>query len=163
MQIINFLGVIFWTFWVYTLGNFYPAPYIQRVEQMKTIPVVKSDYLWYYFTTRYYTPVRWQKKYYSWSYEQDYSKNCMNDCFSTASGHKLVSGDEYKIFACPKDFERGTKLNIEGVGIGICEDRGWSIKNKRLDIWVGIGDEWIKNLASKRASDTLRRVYIIRE
>ena len=50
---------------------------------------------------------------------------------------------------------------MEGVGEGVCFDRGGSIKNRRLDIWVGIGDNGIQNLYSRNGYDTIRKVYII--
>ena len=51
----------------------------------------------------------------------------------TASGLK-VQKDE--TIACPPQFPLGTKLNIEGFGTRICEDRGGAIKGNHVDIYV---------------------------
>jgi 3D (Asp-Asp-Asp) domain-containing protein len=38
--------------------------------------------------------------------------------------------------ACPPSMAFGTRLEIEGVGERVCSDRGGSIKEKRLDIYI---------------------------
>jgi 3D (Asp-Asp-Asp) domain-containing protein len=51
----------------------------------------------------------------------------------TASGTKVQEG---KTIACPSSLDFGTKLNIENVGLRVCEDRGGAIKSDRLDLYV---------------------------
>jgi 3D (Asp-Asp-Asp) domain-containing protein len=51
----------------------------------------------------------------------------------TASGLKVLEGET---IACPPQFPLGTKLNIEGIGTRICEDRGGAIKGNHVDIYV---------------------------
>lgn len=130
--------------------------------QTKPAPVITkpTTFLGQYYTTGYYTPVRGQKRYYSGSYEADFKMNCQGDCLVTASGHRLQPGDEFRVFACPKSIPKGTKLRIEGVGVGHCYDRGSAIATRRLDIWKGIGDEGINNLYGKRAKDGFYSVYL---
>lgn len=128
---------------------------------VEPIKVPDREYIGVYYTTRYYAPMPWQDVYYSGSYDNDYRKNCGGDCLITANGYKLKAWDEYKVFACPKDIPLWTRLFIEGIWEGRCLDRGGYIRNKRLDIWVGIWEDGIENLRSKRANDTLRKVYII--
>jgi 3D (Asp-Asp-Asp) domain-containing protein len=51
----------------------------------------------------------------------------------TASGTYVEEG---RTIACPPSFEFGTKLNIEGVGLRVCEDRGGAIKDGHLDLYM---------------------------
>ena len=51
----------------------------------------------------------------------------------TASGSIVAQG---KSLACPKSIPFGTKVEIEGYGVYICEDRGAHIVNGRLDIYM---------------------------
>ncbi|WP_082341151.1 3D domain-containing protein [Sporosarcina globispora] len=52
----------------------------------------------------------------------------------TASGTTVSEG---RTVACPKSIPFGTKVNIEGVGLRICEDRGSAITNGHLDVYMG--------------------------
>lgn len=51
----------------------------------------------------------------------------------TASGKKVK---ENETIACPKNFAFGTKINIEGYGTYICQDRGGAIKGNKIDIYM---------------------------
>jgi 3D (Asp-Asp-Asp) domain-containing protein len=51
----------------------------------------------------------------------------------TASGLKVK---ENRTLACPQAFPFGTKVQIEGVGTLVCEDRGGAIKGNHFDIYV---------------------------
>jgi 3D (Asp-Asp-Asp) domain-containing protein len=51
----------------------------------------------------------------------------------TASGTYVEEG---KTIACPPSLEFGTKLNIIGIGLRICEDRGGAIKDGHLDLYM---------------------------
>ncbi len=51
----------------------------------------------------------------------------------TASGAKVR---ENETVACPKSFAFGTKINIEGLGTYICQDRGGAIKGNHIDIYM---------------------------
>jgi 3D (Asp-Asp-Asp) domain-containing protein len=51
----------------------------------------------------------------------------------TASGN-MVKGNH--TLACPRNYEFGTKVYIEGMGTYICEDRGGAIKGNRFDIYM---------------------------
>lgn len=97
-----------------------------------------------FLLSRYYTPVEGQDEYYRDSYEDDFKVNCLGNCFSPADGGKLLTDDDnYKVAACPKSYPLGTKLNIEGIGVVTCRDRGGKITESgslvRLDIYVGVG------------------------
>jgi 3D (Asp-Asp-Asp) domain-containing protein len=51
----------------------------------------------------------------------------------TASGEPVR--DNYTI-ACPPSMVFGTRLEIEGIGERVCEDRGGAIKEGRLDLYM---------------------------
>lgn len=51
----------------------------------------------------------------------------------TASG-LMVKVNE--TIACPKNFPFGTKLQIEGMGTYVCQDRGGAIKGNHIDIYM---------------------------
>jgi 3D (Asp-Asp-Asp) domain-containing protein len=51
----------------------------------------------------------------------------------TASGLKVK---EKNTIACPPNFPMGTKINIEGYGMYVCEDRGGAIKGNHIDIYM---------------------------
>ena len=58
---------------------------------------------------------------------------CGNDKGITASGIKVK---EKRTIACPPSLPFGVKLEIEGMGIFTCEDRGGAIKGNHIDIYV---------------------------
>lgn len=51
----------------------------------------------------------------------------------TASGTTVTEG---RTIACPKSMKFGTKVNIDGVGLRICEDRGSAITEGHIDVYV---------------------------
>jgi 3D (Asp-Asp-Asp) domain-containing protein len=51
----------------------------------------------------------------------------------TASGKKV---QENRTLACPSRYQFGTKIQIEGMGTYICEDRGGAIKANHFDIYM---------------------------
>jgi 3D (Asp-Asp-Asp) domain-containing protein len=59
----------------------------------------------------------------------------------TASGTYVKDG---RTIACPQSFKFGTKLNIEGVGLRVCEDRGGAITTSKLDLYVDSLSEAVK-------------------
>lgn len=50
----------------------------------------------------------------------------------TASGRHVQQG---KTIACPKSITLGTSMEIEGLGVRTCDDRGGDITEGRLDIY----------------------------
>lgn len=46
-----------------------------------------------------------------------------------------------RTIACPPEFPFGTKIEIEGQGIFVCEDRGGAIKGNHIDIFVNTKTE----------------------
>ena len=58
---------------------------------------------------------------------------CDNSNGITASGVKVK---ENRTIACPPEFPFGAKIEIEGMGTYVCEDRGGAIKGNHIDIYV---------------------------
>jgi len=51
----------------------------------------------------------------------------------TASGRKVAQG---RTLACPPGYVFGTKIEIDGMGTYVCEDRGGAIKGNHFDIYM---------------------------
>jgi len=51
----------------------------------------------------------------------------------TASGVKVLKN---RTLACPPQFPFGTKIQIEGMGTFVCEDRGGAIRGNHVDIYM---------------------------
>jgi len=51
----------------------------------------------------------------------------------TASGKKVAEG---RTLACPLGYVFGTKIEIDGMGTYVCEDRGGAIKGNHFDIYM---------------------------
>jgi 3D (Asp-Asp-Asp) domain-containing protein len=69
---------------------------------------------------------------YTAGYESTQKRKGDKDYGLTASGTYVKEG---RTIACPPSFKFGTKLNIEGVGLRVCEDRGQAITNGKLDLY----------------------------
>lgn len=112
-----------------------------RIEQ------VNKEFLWVYNISRYYTPLPDQERYYlGRTYEQDLKMNTSWDPYVTADGYRLTKKDTHKVVACPSPMKMWTKLFIEWIGSVVCHDRWGAIKNKRIDLWVGIWTEGMNNV-----------------
>ncbi|MOA50242.1 Cell wall-binding protein YocH precursor [compost metagenome] len=51
--------------------------------------------------------------------------------------------EENVTIACPREFPLGTRVEIEGVGLRTCTDRGGAIKGKRIDVYMADIDDAI--------------------
>lgn len=124
----------------------------------------QKEYLWNYSLSRYYTVVTDQKRYYlNRTFEEDFKVNCQWNCFITADWHNLTDDQWWKVVACPPNIKLGSRLLIEWLGEVTCHDRGWAIKWNRLDIWMGVGDEWVNRLYAKPTTyGGERQVYLLR-
>jgi 3D (Asp-Asp-Asp) domain-containing protein len=58
---------------------------------------------------------------------------CGNSKGITASG---VTVQENRTIACSQEFPFGAKIEIEGMGTYVCEDRGGAIKGNHVDIYM---------------------------
>jgi 3D (Asp-Asp-Asp) domain-containing protein len=70
---------------------------------------------------------------YTENYESTQKHKGENGYGITASGTKVKEG---VTIACPQSFDFGTKLNIEGVGLRVCQDRGHAITSNKIDLYV---------------------------
>lgn len=96
--------------------------------------------------TAYYSPLPGQDFYTTGSYEAE--KRLNGEGVRGASGQDVFPG----MIAAPKTYPFGTKIYLEGLGVGTVADRGGAIVHAgeqgqsydRLDIWMGYGDEGLK-------------------
>ena len=63
---------------------------------------------------------------------------CGNSKGITSSGVKVEAD---RTIACPPEFPFGAKINIEGLGTYVCEDRGGAIKGNHIDIYMQTKEE----------------------
>lgn len=121
--------------------------------------------------SRYYSPVKNQKRYYPWRtgwYLADKKMNCWvtSNCLVTASWLPLRKEYAGKIVACPKWYKLWTKFYIENYWIVTCKDRGWAINKQnwiiRLDLRMWIWDKWLNNLLRKSSLVWIRNGFIIK-
>lgn len=105
----------------------------------KTTPPEKTKFI----VTAYYSPLPDQSFYLKGSYEADLRLN--GNGTHGASGKAVYIG----MLAGPKTYAFGTKVYLEGLGVGTVDDRGGAIVSSgsrgydadRLDIWMGQGEE----------------------
>lgn len=131
---------------------------------VETQPVPAKTLLGEYGISRYYTVVPNQTRYYlNKTFENDFKMNCSWDCFITANGHKLTDNQWGRVVACPKDIKLGSRLLIDGIWEVTCHDRWWAIKNKRLDVWMWVGDAGVNRIYAKATTyHGKRKVYLLR-
>ena len=91
-----------------------------------------------YVVSAYYSPLPGQNRYATVTYVGDIKLN--GGGVTTASGVKVAEAPGAFI-AAPSCFSFGTILEFAGMGNYIVLDRGGAIKNNRLDLWLGYGDE----------------------
>jgi 3D (Asp-Asp-Asp) domain-containing protein len=92
-----------------------------------------------FVVTAYYSPLPDQSFYLKWNYEAEKILN--GEGTHGASGKPVFVG----MLAAPKTYDFGTRIYLEGLGVGIVEDRGGAIVNAgergqsydRIDIWMG--------------------------
>lgn len=99
-----------------------------------------------FIVTAYYSPLPNQSYYLKGSYEADVILNGRGT--NGASGKEVYIG----MLAAPKKYPFGTKIHLEGLGVGVVDDRGGAIVNAgersnaydRIDIWMGSGEEGLR-------------------
>ena len=103
-----------------------------------------------FIVTAYYSPLPDQSFYLKGSYEADIRLN--GNGTHGASGKGVYPG----MLAGPKTYAFGTKVYLEGLGVGTVDDRGGAIVSSgsrgysadRLDIWMGQGEEGLRRALS---------------
>lgn len=112
----------------------------------ETTPQGKTKFI----VTAYYSPLPNQSFYLKGSYEADIRLN--GNGTHGASGKGVYPG----MLAGPKTYSFGTKVYLEGLGVGTVDDRGGAIVSSgsrgynadRLDIWMGQGEEGLRRALS---------------
>ena len=94
-------------------------------------------------------------------YAADLCINAQGDPFKTANGTDLRLQIPLRVVACPPELPMGTKLEVEDVGLVTCLDRGGAIKKKRLDLWLGHGNEAVDLYLETGYLSGLKKVYRI--
>ncbi len=100
----------------------------------------------YFVVTAYYSPLPNQQYYITWDYEKEKILN--GQWIAGASGRKVFSG----MLAAPGKYSFGTKIYLEGLGVGEVTDRGGAIvpagkrwyEHDRIDVWMGHGEEGLR-------------------
>lgn len=92
-----------------------------------------------------------------------YYSNLLSDCGKTDNIGANNKYMKYSYIAMPREFDFGTKINLEGMGIFECQDRGGAIK--RIGKNTIIVDIYIPNATEAEINQLGRkkvRGYIIR-
>lgn len=137
-----------WYFWnktIEALEKEYWEKFLQLKETYLKIEKPSLDER-YFYVTAYYSPVPWQQKYTTWSYEWDVRLNW--EWKHTASWKEVFSW----LMAAPRNYAFGTKIYLEWMWIWSVEDRWWAIVNAwerwheydRIDVWMWYWDEWLQ-------------------
>ncbi|MDC0506185.1 peptidoglycan-binding protein [Candidatus Gracilibacteria bacterium] len=100
----------------------------------------------YFVVTAYYSPLPDQEFYITGNYESEIRLNGRGT--NGASGREVFSG----MLAAPGKYGFGTKIYLEGLGVGDVQDRGGAIvpagergySHDRIDVWVGKGEEGLR-------------------
>ena len=98
-----------------------------------------------FVVTAYYSPLPGQSRYTTGTYAGDIRLN---------GGGKVTAswkGVFPWLLAAPRNYDYGTKIYFEGIGVWVVEDRWGAIVNAgerwyssdRIDIWMWYGDEWL--------------------
>lgn len=116
-------------------------------------------FVWVFNLTRYYSPVKWQSKYYMWvSREREIRMQCWcrkdwtcheEDCVYPADWKPLTENDIWVAYACPKVIPLWTKIKLEfdwWTVDWVCRDRWWAIKWMRLDSRCWYWEKWLDNI-----------------
>jgi len=132
----------------------------------KIITPTKSNNgsVWTYVLSRYYSPEKWQDKYFKGSYESDKAMNCgPGDCSTTANGHVLQKGEAGMVGACP-EWLFGKTIYID---MGFwkqefrCIDRGSAIIGNRIDIRAGYWNTGYYNIKNWVVKNTgTAKIYL---
>lgn len=112
--------------------------------------------------TAYYSPLPDQKYYLRNNHREELLLN--GNGTHGASGKAVFNG----MLAAPKGYGFGTKIWVEGFGIGSVEDRGGAIvpagargnEHDRIDIWMGYGEEGLARALAWGRRSVRARIYV---
>ena len=133
-------------FWVQTLTALqedYPEKFAFNRSILKEDEPEQGER--YFYVTAYYSPLPGQNRYTTGTYWWDVRLN--GEWKHTASGKWVFAW----LLAAPRNYDFGTKIELEWIWVGSVEDRWGAIVNAwerghdydRIDIWMWYGDEWL--------------------
>lgn len=133
-------------FWVQTLTALqedYPEKFAFNRSILKEDEPEQGER--YFYVTAYYSPLPGQSRYTTGTYWGDVRLN--GEWKHTASGKWVFAW----LLAAPRNYDFGTKIELEWIWVGSVEDRWGAIVNAgerghdydRIDIWMWYGDEWL--------------------
>ena len=139
------------------LGAISPLSYAKKVRTLKPVTFTETTLI----ATAYYSPLPGQSYYLRGNYESE--KRLNGNGTHGASGKAVFEG----MIAAPKNYAFGTKVYIEGLGVGSVEDRGGAIvpagsrgyEHDRVDIWMGKGEEGLARALAWGKRKVTARVY----
>jgi len=105
--------------------------------------------------TAYYKPLPNQKRFLLGSYQAEVQMNGQG--IATFVGNPPLIGS---VAVDPTIIAFGTPMEIPGYGLGIAEDKGRDIKGRRIDLFMGEGDEGLQKCldwGSKRITINIRK------
>lgn len=154
-----------WGEWIYDIGTTKRSvhvasnPLVDLAYEQWLVYKPTKEYIGTFLMTRYYAPVSGQQSYLAWSYEKEKIINCWpGDCLVPSKRMVYKPSDAGKYMACPPWLPFETYA-VDGIGDVKCVDRWWSIKNKRIDLWIGIWDQWYDNLHNWKYPPAYRKLY----
>ncbi len=122
----------------YRLKSLYLIGFSVLLALGAVVPTALADYTADFVVSAYYSPLPGQSRYATGSYDGDIRLN--GGGVTTASGWKVLEAEGCFV-AAPPQFPFGTVMEIDGIGTCLVLDRGGAIKNSRLDLHVGHGEE----------------------
>lgn len=145
----------FWNKTINSLKQKFWKNFEDLQKEFLTLETPKEWQEWYFVVTAYYSPVAWQSKYTTWSYETELR---LNGWWNTANWKKPSNWT----IAAPRNYPFWTKIYLEWFWVWEVNDRWWAIVNSwdnwhlhdRIDIWMWYWDEgrirtaawWVKTV-----------------
>ncbi len=109
-------------------------------------------------TTAYYSPATEQARYATGSLEGDVRLNGQGT--RTAAGAVPAHG----VLAAPSGYPFGTRMHVEGYGLGTVQDRGGRIVRHgdvdRVDVWMGHGERGLRRAMAWGIRDQIATVFV---
>jgi 3D (Asp-Asp-Asp) domain-containing protein len=136
--------------------NKIPEKLQEEAIQDRTVqPFTLGEQTMEVMATAYYKPLPNQKRFLMGSYRAEVEMNGQG--IATFVGNPPLIGS---VAVDPTVIAFGTPMEIPGYGLGIAEDKGRDIKGRRIDLFMGEGDEGLQKCldwGSKRITINIRK------
>jgi peptidoglycan hydrolase-like protein with peptidoglycan-binding domain/3D (Asp-Asp-Asp) domain-containing protein len=121
----------------------YPAAIVMTsliCSVFSPVQAAERPYKQEFVVTAYYSPLPDQCCYFRGTYEEEIGFNGQG--IKGADGTGVYPG----MIAAPVTYPFGTRIKLDGIGVGTVHDRGgriieWSADAHRIDLWMGYGEE----------------------